>query len=288
MADNKLLLRRDTDEDFLNEDDPLAELARIVGFDPVPEIKPHVVLQRREPEFDLEDELLKEFEQYEAPEPVVAHAPAAEPMFAAAPAAEPVFEPEPQFEYVPDVQPEHVADAAPFVLQEVEKPAEHAAGLEFARPASHPVFDLEDEILREFAAFDARQVSTVAPSATPLTAEVIRQEPSFEEPVAVEPAEADPFVLYDVPETAIEPSYDDRDLHAEHTYAGAPEQAEDFEAQNAIEGETAVAQNFASPEVAEPEDDTFAPVAEEPEIQADFTAEDASYWADVEQIQRSS
>ncbi|CAN7381461.1 SPOR domain-containing protein [Rhizobium sp. LjRoot254] len=297
MADNKLLLRRDTGEDFLNEDDPLAELARIVGFDPVPEIKPHAIVQRREPEFDLEDELLKEFEQYEAPEPVAVHAPVeepvfaaalpAEPMFAAPPAAEPEFEPEPELEYVPDVEPDLVPDLAPFVLHEVEKPAELAVDQEAVRPESHPVFDLEDEILREFAAFDARHVSSVEASVAPITAEVIRQEPSFEEPVAVEPepvaAAADPFLLYDVPEVAIEPSHDDRDVQNEQAYAAAPEQAEDFEAQNVVEGETSAVSYVAASEDVEPEDDAFAPVYEEPEAQADFAVDDASYWADVEQ-----
>ncbi|UVC10844.1 SPOR domain-containing protein [Rhizobium sp. TH2] len=281
----------------MNEDDPLAELARIVGFDPVPEIKPHAIVQRREPEFDLEDELLKEFEQYEAPEPVAVHAPveepvfaaapSAEPMFVAPPAAEPEFEPEPEVDYLPDVEADVVPDLAPFVLHEVEKPTEFAVDQEAVRPESHPVFDLEDEILREFAAFDARHVSTAEPSVAPVTAEVIRQEPSFEEPAVVElepvAAAADPFLLYQVPELAIEPSHDDRDVQNEQAYAAAPEQAEDFEAQNAVEGETPAVSYVAAPEVVEPEDEAFAPVYEEPEVQADFTVDDASYWADVEQ-----
>ena len=64
MADNKLLLKRGSDEDFLAEDDPLAELARIVGFEPAPVAK-LAPIPRREPVFDLEDELLKELEAVE-------------------------------------------------------------------------------------------------------------------------------------------------------------------------------------------------------------------------------
>ncbi|MCX8997561.1 SPOR domain-containing protein [Rhizobiaceae bacterium BDR2-2] len=68
--------------DLFADDDPLAELARIVGYDqpsprqsaavppaePVSEPARPVASERPEPLFDLEDELLKEFERYDAPE----------------------------------------------------------------------------------------------------------------------------------------------------------------------------------------------------------------------------
>lgn len=72
--------------DLFADDDPLAELARIVGYDQPstrarpaePEFAPAparpVAAARPEPVFDLEDELLQEFERYDAPtlDPVAA------------------------------------------------------------------------------------------------------------------------------------------------------------------------------------------------------------------------
>ncbi|WP_175552136.1 SPOR domain-containing protein [Pararhizobium antarcticum] len=60
------------------DDDPLSELARIVGYDSRPavqqlqEIEKQQRLVRREPVFDLEDELSREFELYDAPASVEA------------------------------------------------------------------------------------------------------------------------------------------------------------------------------------------------------------------------
>src|SRR5688572_3563350 len=121
MADNKLLLKRASDEDFLAEDDPLAELARIVGFDPAPAAKAAQSVQRREPAFDLEDELLKELEIYAQPS-------GAEAAPAVVPAFEPVIEPElddaePAFDAEPaaqEVQPEQAPAREPVILEAVE------------------------------------------------------------------------------------------------------------------------------------------------------------------------
>lgn len=68
MADNNLARNRNDSPDFFADDDPLAELARIVGYDERLVPKPPVA-ERREPAFNLEDELLREFERYEAPRP---------------------------------------------------------------------------------------------------------------------------------------------------------------------------------------------------------------------------
>lgn len=185
MADNKLLLKRDADQDFLADDDPLAELARIVGFDGGAATKP-AAPQRREPAFDLEDELLKELEIYAQPAPPAAEVAAVsafEPVadhsnYVAAPVVQPEPEPviEPVAEVVPESPQEPVAARAPVVLEAVETYADAAEGRVYERPASHPVFDLEDEILREFAAFDAR---SVAPHETPaVEAEVVHQDTS--------------------------------------------------------------------------------------------------------------
>lgn len=181
MADNKLLLRRDADQDFLADDDPLAELARIVGFDGGSATKP-AVAQRREPAFDLEDELLKELEIYAQPTPAeaeMAAVPAFEPVairqdFAPVAAPEPVIEP--VAEALPVEADEPVVARGPVVLEAVETYSDASEGRIYERPASHPVFDLEDEILREFAAFDARRVSPHEQHA--VEAEIVHQDAS--------------------------------------------------------------------------------------------------------------
>jgi hypothetical protein len=73
MAEKQLAYRVSGKDEFFADDDPLAELARIVGFDTRP-AAPVAANQRQEPVFDLEDELLREFERYDAPR---ADAPAA-------------------------------------------------------------------------------------------------------------------------------------------------------------------------------------------------------------------
>ncbi|WP_037084552.1 SPOR domain-containing protein [Neorhizobium vignae] len=74
MADNNLARSRNDLPDFFADDDPLAELARIVGYDDLPvAARPGSSsadtssTARQEPAFNLEDELLQEFERYDAP-----------------------------------------------------------------------------------------------------------------------------------------------------------------------------------------------------------------------------
>jgi hypothetical protein len=262
MADNKLLLKRDSDEDFLAEDDPLAELTRIVGFDPAPVAKP-AVAQRREPAFDLEDELLKELEIYEQPAPVTAAAPAYVPV--ATPADAPSVMPEPvaatpepfvapAVETAPVAfEPAPAPVREPVILEAVETLADASHGRVYERPASHPVFDLEDEILREFSAFDARRVSHVEEH--PVAAEVVHQE--LPEPEAV------PVELHDVPERSVSASLArGRDVY--ESFRG-----DDLD--DAISGAWA-------PEAVEPM--PSAPVSAEA---ADFTAPDPAELVPVEQ-----
>ncbi len=69
MVDKQSVLSRSNDEDFLTDDDPFAELARIAGIErPAANLKV-APADRTEPEFDLEDELLREFELYDLPRP---------------------------------------------------------------------------------------------------------------------------------------------------------------------------------------------------------------------------
>lgn len=67
MAEKQLAYRASGNDGFFADDDPLAELARIVGFEPRPAAQAAPASQRQDPAFDLEDELLREFERYDAP-----------------------------------------------------------------------------------------------------------------------------------------------------------------------------------------------------------------------------
>ena len=101
MADKNFARSGTADTDLLADDDPLSELARLVGYEPRPVkdaaqsyVKPYsepldVVPRRENPVLALEDELMRAFEQYDAPsrvaeQPVTRHV---EPVF-----EEPVFE----------------------------------------------------------------------------------------------------------------------------------------------------------------------------------------------------
>ena len=72
MADKQLAYDARQKSELFDENDPLAELARIVGFEP--RVAANTVSEpvRQEPAFDLEDELLREFERYDAPRPLAA------------------------------------------------------------------------------------------------------------------------------------------------------------------------------------------------------------------------
>ncbi|PTM95253.1 SPOR domain-containing protein [Mycoplana dimorpha] len=70
MADKNLARSGPADLGLLSDDDPLAELARIVGYEPrnVPTAaRPVPPEPLQEPAFDLESELLREFVRYDAP-----------------------------------------------------------------------------------------------------------------------------------------------------------------------------------------------------------------------------
>ncbi|MDZ7874804.1 MAG: SPOR domain-containing protein [Rhizobium sp.] len=190
--------------DGFADDDPLAELARIVGFDQPLKREPVVSLPQApdmgSAEFNLEDELMREFEGYEAapapssyapplsvPEPVVARPTSA--IVESVPAAnyreEPRFEPEPMIAYPAQqvaYEPEPVEYPEP--VSYVEDPYVSDMDLsaadtpELYRVDEAPVdarvepeisFDLADEL--EFAVADA-DVRPVAPVASPQPAQV--------------------------------------------------------------------------------------------------------------------
>lgn len=92
MADKQRAYDTRKNTDLFADDDPLAELARIVGFEPRVAANTVADEPRQEPAFNLEDELLREFERYDAP-----HAPAVVDL-----PIEPAFvEPEPAYDAQP-------------------------------------------------------------------------------------------------------------------------------------------------------------------------------------------
>lgn len=159
----------------LAEDDPLSELARIVGYDARPavetlkELKRHQETVKIDPPFNLEEELLREFDRYagdESPAPIVepSHAPVAaraEPSFAPAPAF--IAEPELAAAPAPTADPSDVFDLA----RELELSMR-------AETTASPAFD--EEPVFNAPAFDMSVFDDVAIDAEP-------------EPVAVAPAE---------------------------------------------------------------------------------------------------
>ncbi len=134
MAEKQLAYRAGGKDEFFADDDPLAELARIVGYDKRPST-PVAANQRQEPAFDLEDELLREFERYDAPRTPQASQPSpavySEPVYGNGTpandfaAVEPTHAPEPQAEVLTGydappaeqmLQPEEPVHAEPAVV----------------------------------------------------------------------------------------------------------------------------------------------------------------------------
>ncbi|GAA3074783.1 hypothetical protein GCM10010520_22380 [Rhizobium viscosum] len=97
------------------DDDPLAELARIVGFEPRVAANTVSEPERHEPALDLEDELLREFERYDAPRPLADLDHPAEPI---AQEVETYDYVEPVHEDVPSIGEE----LAPSVMSDFETP----------------------------------------------------------------------------------------------------------------------------------------------------------------------
>lgn len=189
--------------DGFADDDPLAELARIVGFDQPLKREPVVSLpqapQMGSAGFNLEDELMREFEGYEsapapssyvpplaAPEPVVQRPAAADAYEAPLRREEPSFDapgqayvaPEPAFEAEPLYEAQPVAYAAPdvsyaeasvdvadFAAPElVGAPQRDAPSADVAKTVEPELsFDLADELEFAVAEPDFRPEPVVAP-----------------------------------------------------------------------------------------------------------------------------
>jgi hypothetical protein len=176
--------------DGFADDDPLAELARIVGFDqplkrePVMSLPPAPDMATAE--FNLEDELMREFEGYEQPSPVMPEMRAPEPVVARhqpaeVPAShalreEPSFAPpSPAFEFnMPDDrEPETSYGAASAAYApaipafEVERYEEPVFSAPEPAPAREPVisYDLAEELELAVADADIRPAPTIQPEA---------------------------------------------------------------------------------------------------------------------------
>ncbi|MEK1930487.1 MAG: SPOR domain-containing protein [Pararhizobium sp.] len=144
MADKQLARSGTAEFDVLSDDDPLAELARIVGYDNRPavqqlqELERHREAVRLEPVLDLEDELLREFDVYDAPQGG-ASMDAPEPVSAEDHVAFAPLPEESDFAPAAFVEPESVAYDTEEILPEVSADAA-AVAVEFAPTAEEEPF----------------------------------------------------------------------------------------------------------------------------------------------------
>lgn len=197
--------------DSFADDDPLAELARIVGFEPpaARDPAPARPAAAQEPHFNLEDELLREFEVYDAP---LAPSRGAEPVAVERPVSpapefeglDDVFYPEPMVEPVAPVQAARVEPAfEPAMRQEPSFSVDLADELELAvsepeevewHQTRHPVQPEPEPKLRlPLANFSAQPPARAEP---PVVADVpLEPVPNVDlEPVmAAQPAAVDDF-----------------------------------------------------------------------------------------------
>jgi hypothetical protein len=198
MADNNLALGRHDGPDIFAENDPLAELARIVGYeDRSARPSAQAAAPRREPEFNLEDELMREFERYDAPrlDPANDIGSAAE----AAPARQPVEAPVRQPVEMPAMEVARPAPAEPVFEQPFFEPSPveqlgHSAAplqhLPFDLTAGAPAMPIQPRAPFSHADLVAELESSLAPASQPQpeTAVVAHAQPQ----VAPEPVEQAP------------------------------------------------------------------------------------------------
>ncbi|WP_411036817.1 SPOR domain-containing protein [Shinella sp. BYT-45] len=245
MADKNFARSGTADTGLLADDDPLSELARLVNFDPRPvqevgKSYPDAVQatpRHENPVLALEDELLRAFEQYDAPSPV-----AVDPVDAEEPAprhVEPVFE-----------EPAPVLEDRAAIIDEVPtrdtvagEPHHREPSFEAVEPsfAEEPFTDRqagepEPELDADPALLLADELETAIAEVPSVEVEqpvhaghafADRLEPRFEEPVRHEPAaeppvaetshdaEPQPAFLGLQPLTADEGSVDDIGLDLE-------------------------------------------------------------------------
>lgn len=250
MAQEKYAYESNTG-DLFADDDPLAELARIVGYEqpsprsqaaePAPvrapepaAFRPAPAAARTEPAFDLEDELLKEFERYDAPEldpsaSIPVDAPVADQwsVRAEVPAARVEPRTEPVFHENPVPVPHHIpapqAEEKSFSLDDI-----------FARqePVAEPVeeddfsFDLADELERAVAVNDDAPEPVVEARTSGLRLPLSNFQPARREPAFVDekpaPVEDEP-VFTAQPEPAFDVDHFDSREEPEAVAEVAPQ-----------------------------------------------------------------
>lgn len=172
MADKQRAYDARKNTDLFADDDPLAELARIVGFEPRVAANTVPDVPRQEPAFNLEDELLREFERYDAPHaPAVIEQPIAAFVEPVAAIDEPAYE-EPAYEEpsVPqwDVQ-QDVEFAQPVEAQPVH-PLLSSTDWAVPRPAepvSSGARDLIEELEMSIGATPAPASASAQPQKAP-------------------------------------------------------------------------------------------------------------------------
>ncbi|MBY3046594.1 sporulation protein [Rhizobium leguminosarum] len=125
MADKQLAYDTRGKNDLFADDDPLAELARIVGFEPRVAANTVTETARREPALDLEDELGREFDRYDSPRPLAELDRPAEPIsddLTPEDYVEPVLDASPAAEHAEAPEPVSASVAA-FEAEEAALPA---------------------------------------------------------------------------------------------------------------------------------------------------------------------
>ncbi|KQW60859.1 MULTISPECIES: SPOR domain-containing protein [unclassified Ensifer] len=202
MADKQFARSGPAEFDVLADDDPLAELARIVGYDARPavqqlqELQRHQEAVRQDPTFDLEEELLREFDTYDAPRAADVQ-PDNDPVETVAAPAEELQQVEPVLEFAPaefavaesapiedapaikpEYQPVELAETWPeAALEEVDRGhAEFVAvpeatstsitdvtGYDVVSEAVEPTFDLERELELSLGDVDLSPTAEIAP-----------------------------------------------------------------------------------------------------------------------------
>lgn len=202
MVEKNVAYNRDARSEGFADNDPLAELARIVGFDERPshagsEAAPRAAspATRREPEFNLEDELLREFEVYDAPHADrVVLDPAndvragihpndfmqrVESVFARRePVVEPAPAPEVREEPLPEVDQAYIHNYVETTTQDIRADFRDDAG------AVAEVFDVHSRQSRP---------------AEPMVYQPVAQQAAWEDPQVAEPAQAEWHAMPELP-----------------------------------------------------------------------------------------
>ncbi|MBB3318672.1 hypothetical protein FHT77_004573 [Rhizobium sp. BK181] len=155
MADKQRAYDTRKNTDLFADDDPLAELARIVGFEPRVAANTVEDAPRQEPAFNLEDELLREFDRYEEPQSAASFDRLPEPVFEQPAAHEapigeaevaPAAEAEPDFVVEPEVAIEPVVSQQQEVASNLTPAAWASNAVRDGEPVSGGARDLIEEL----------------------------------------------------------------------------------------------------------------------------------------------